>query len=101
VVSVTDPYGRILGFLDQIMGHTYKQKNNRKNKYLDIPYILESNPRLVFATFLNEKKALLIRTFPSTAPCLQADCLNNTGYLVCLFRYAMQQGAFHCLLTIR
>jgi hypothetical protein len=37
-----------------------------------IPYILESNPHLVFVTFLNEKNyyALLIRTFPSTAPCL-------------------------------
>jgi hypothetical protein len=26
------------------------------NNYKNIPYILESNPHLVFATFLNEKK---------------------------------------------
>jgi hypothetical protein len=63
-----------------------------------VPYILESNPDLVFATFLN---ALLIRNILSSAPCVQADCFNNIGCLVCLFRYAMQQGAFHCLLTIR
>ena len=39
-----------------------------------IPCILESNPALVFADFLNEKKgyfAVLIRTFPSTTPCAQ------------------------------
>jgi len=43
-----------------------------------LPRILESNPhpnliRISFADFLNEKKryfAVLIRTFPSTAPCL-------------------------------
>jgi len=27
--------------------------------------------RNIFADFLNKKKAVLIRTFPSTAPCLQ------------------------------
>jgi hypothetical protein len=34
-----------------LFGRTRHRKNN-----IDIPYILESNPRLVFAPFLNEKK---------------------------------------------
>jgi hypothetical protein len=48
------------------------------HEYHDIPYILESNPHLnlicaSFCWFLKQKMLVrvLIRTFPSTAPCLQ------------------------------
>jgi hypothetical protein len=61
-----------------------------KHASADIPYILESNPH-----------PNLIRTFPSTAPCLQADGLNNIGCLVCLFRPPLWSSGQSSWLQIR
>jgi len=52
--------------------------------------------RTSFCRFLKLKKsqfAVLIRTFPSTAPCLQGR-LNNTGCYQCFNRYPLHKQCF-------
>jgi hypothetical protein len=52
-----------------------------------LSYILESNPQLVFADFLNEKKKVSSRfqsaPFLQPPPAYKADWLNNTGCYQC------------------